>query len=372
MIKNYLKMLAIGSFVLTSCSQDETLETSVEMNLTATANTESTNLDVLETPALFTHNDFKFKISSLVEPTSCATTPFNDVINASVSGNIDALGAQYYDIYTQIAQLYTFIDTDSQYFGADGEYTNYVNNRTRSLEKFWDMSNLITVRGQHNATLNDRDKIASVYLNFSTLTEAQAYGNADFFLAVNEASTFLNESPLLSFDGFASSADLIVIGDGLVQLASEAGVEDKIVWSGILAHEWAHQIQFDNTAVWYPNGAADNAPEATRFTELEADFFAAFYMTHKRGATFNWKRVEEFNELFFNIGDCQFTSPGHHGTPAQRMRAAEAGYDFAKSLQKNGKLLSADEVHESFLQYLNTTILTAPINPPANNSQVRR
>jgi len=358
MIKNYLKLAAISGLLLTSCSQDESLTTTQEVNLTATTQEEFDLYDAEFTaPSGSIHEDFDLITANAVEPTSCAPTPFSSVISELGYAGYDIYGYLYLGLYSQINQLSTFIDQDPQYFGAEGEYTNYVVNRTRSLEKFWDMEDLITVRGQHNATLGNRDKIIDVYLNFSTLTEEEASANADAFLEINELSTFLIESPLLSFDGFASSSDLIVIGDGLVELASEAGVEDKVVWTGILAHEWAHQIQFDNFFDWYPEGAADNAPEATRFTELEADFFAAYYMTHKRGATYNWKRVADFNELFFNIGDCQFTSPGHHGTPDQRMRAAEAGFEFAKSQKKNGQLLSANQVHFAFLTYLDSSIL---------------
>ncbi len=302
------------------------------------------------------HQDFIITDLNAVNPSECGSTPFNQAINESVQSNLDLLGLDYYDLYTTINRLYTFIDEDKQYFGAEGEYTNFIKKQQRSLENFWSMPNEITVKGQHNSTLNDRDKIALVYIVFAGLPEVVAYSNADFLLAVNEASTFLNESPLLSFDGFASSTNLIVIGDGLVELMVKSGVEDRVVWNGILAHEWAHQIQFDNYAIWYPDGAADNEPEATRTTELEADFFAAYYMAHKRGATYNWKRVEEFFELFFNIGDCSFTSDGHHGTPLQRMEAARLGFELAKNTFPKGKVLSKDEVHASFLSVLNEIV----------------
>ncbi len=299
-------------------------------------------------------------IQNAVVPSECGPTAFNNVINASIASNIDLLGQTYFSLYSQLNQLYTrFLDTDPQFFGNEGQYTQYMTKRTRSLENFWDMKNEITVRGQHNSTLGDRDKIALVYIVFAGLPEEVAYSNADFLLAVNNASTFLIESPLLSFDGFATSANLIVIGDGLVELASEAGVEDKVVWSGILAHEWAHQIQFDNFSVWYPIGAADNAPEATRTTELEADFFTGYYLTHKRGATYNWKRAEDFFELFFNIGDCGFTSPGHHGTPLQRMEAARKGYELAQSTFPKGKILSENQVHEAFINSLDGIVNNA-------------
>lgn len=52
-----------------------------------------------------------------------------------------------------------------------------------------------------------------------------------------------------------------------------------------------------------------------------ADAMSASFLTHKRGAAMNRKRVEQFLEVFFQIGDCAFDNPGHHGTPNQRMAA---------------------------------------------------
>ena len=98
--------------------------------------------------------------------------------------------------------------------------------------------------------------------------------------------------------------------------------------------------------IWYPEGVI------TRTTELEADYFTALYLTHKRGGTYNWKRVQGFFELFNKIGDCYFDDPNHHGTPAQRMRASEKGYELAQSIKVKGKIMTADEVHEYFLNDL--------------------
>lgn len=374
MFKNLFAISLVAGLVFTSCSNPES-EIIIKSNESKSS---QSNLQLLsieanlpENASQILTNDFPINIdlSGVVIPSECGTTPFDDALNASIGSNLDQLGLDFYQLYKQVNQLYArFLDTDRAFFGANNEYTNYVVKRTRSLEKFWDMPNEITVRGQHNSTLGDRDKLAETFFSFYgnfvdtdgngvpdtfiPLTLEEAYANADFLLAVNEASTFLIESPFLSFDGFATSNNLIVIGDGIVEIASDAGVEDKVVWSGILAHEWAHQIQFDNFFTWYPDGAADNAPEATRTTELEADFFTGFYLTHKRGATYNWKRTEDFLELFFNIGDCGFTSPGHHGTPLQRMEAARQGYLLAASAKKKGKILSADAVHDAFLNIL--------------------
>lgn len=370
---NKFILALLTAVLLTSCEKDvsnEVVGNSEELFTVAKA-TATTNSSELEKPTVviplnrnLLFSDNPFKLSQVVNPSECAPTLFNDVINQSVSSNYDALGAEWYELYAEMNFYYTLTDTSTPYFGANGEYTNLVKKITRSLEKFWDMPNEVSVRGQHNSTLNDFDKIVDILTFWYGLPEDLALSYADYFTNyINVESSFLIESPLLSFDGFAialegqlDQGDLIVIGDGLIELASEAGVDTKVVWAGIMAHEWGHQMQFNNNAIWYPNGAADNAPEATRTTELEADFMTGYYLTHKRGGTYNWKSTEEFLNLFFNIGDCSFTSNGHHGTPKQRMSAAREGYILAKNAKKNGHILDANTVHQYFLGKLDEII----------------
>ena len=371
MKKELKKLLFAGVSILTLATSCETEDHSDE----AIQNTQSSNLKVNNDLLIKSYSKEKLSIietkmvndfpdfESLVEESACSGTAFNVAANETFNEGYDVYAQLYYSTYAAINQYSTYLDNGPQYFGEDGEYTNLVKNRQRSLEKFWDMGNEVVVNGQHNATLGDPEKIAAVYRFLGYPAEIAA-ANAQAFLQINDLSTFLIENPLLSFDGFAtiltytdgSTKDLIVIGDGIVEVAVKAGVDDKVVWSGILSHEWAHQIQFNNFDEWYPEGAADNAPEATRYTELEADFFTGYYLTHKRGATYNWKSAQEFFELFFNIGDCSFTNSGHHGTPLQRMRAAEAGYELAKSAQKNGHILSQEEVHEIFVSTIDSII----------------
>ncbi|WP_282133564.1 hypothetical protein [Cellulophaga baltica] len=367
---NKIILSLTAGLLLASCQKDET-NVSIEesFNVAKSSATSKSNSSLeqlsptvrLEGIELF--NDNPFTISQVVTPSECAPTLFNTVIDESVSSNIDALGAEWYELYAEMNFYYSLTDTSEQYFGANGEYTNLVSKITRGLEGFWNMSNEVSVRGQHNSTLNDSSKVIDILTFWYGLPEEEAAIYADYFInVVNAESTFLIESPLVSFDGFAialegqlDQGDIIVIGDGLIELAAEAGVDSKVVWSGIMAHEWGHQIQFNNRD-WYPNGAADNAPEATRTTELEADFFTGYYLTHKRGGTYNWKKTEEFLSLFFNIGDCSFTSDGHHGTPAQRMEAAKQGYILAQNAKKKGHILDAEAVHVSFLEILETVV----------------
>jgi predicted metalloprotease len=138
-------------------------------------------------------------------------------------------------------------------------------------------------------------------------------------------------------------ADKIVMGDGIMAVYDDLGFGD-VAPQAILAHEYGHQVQFNKHF-----GLAAPAPEATRFQELNADAMAAYFLTHKRGATLNQKRVEEFLQVFFNIGDCAFTDPGHHGTPNQRLAAARLGFELADEAQKQGQIMSADDFQAKFL-----------------------
>lgn len=299
-------------------------------------------------------------MASAVDASPCGTTNFVQVQNfylGQLGNDLVPLfgvdGANYlFGLYMDLNFYYAYLDRGEQYFGADGKYTNFMVKRQRELERFWGMPNEVRLNGQHTATLNDREKLADIWelVGVGVDSREEAYALADQYMYYNSLASTLPESPFFALDGFATRGDLIVIGDGIVQMLNDAGIDEDIAWTGILAHEWGHQVQFDNTSSWYPEGAAEDPTAATRYTELEADFFAAYFMTHKMGATYNWKRVEEFFELFANIGDCAFDSTGHHGTPAQRLRAAQLGYELANSAHKQGHVLSADELHLFFTE----------------------
>jgi hypothetical protein len=296
-------------------------------------------------------------VNKAVEPSECGPTPFNSEIDKYIAefGELEFI---WYGEYAAINYLFTLIDDSKQYFGANGQYTGLVRSHEQNLEKFWSMPDEVKVNGQHNSTLNDRDKIAQVYIVFADLTEQEAYDAADEILAINKLSPVFIETPLLSFDAFASPSNLIVLGDGLMQVLSETGISNNVVYTGVLSHEWGHQVQFNNHLEWYGVEFEESipTPESTRAFELEADFFSGYYLTHKRGATYNWKNAAEFSYLFFNSGDCSFDSDSHHGTPNQRMAAARLGWIIAQINFRNGAILSADELHSIFMAAFNAII----------------
>ena len=226
------------------------------------------------------------------------------------------------------------------------------------------MKDEIQVKGQHAATLNDKEAILfaieSTIPDYPTAYPPFIYDSpeewADIVIANNKLSEVLPESPLTSSDGFAwtigGGLSGIVVGDGLIELVASVGTEEKIAWTTVLSHEWAHQVQYQYDYIAYWRSQFDNIPEGTRAIELEADFVSSYYMTHKRGATYNMKRIEQYLRNFFEIGDCGFTRNGHHGTPLQRMKASNLGNELAKSAQKKGKILSPEEIHMAFVEVL--------------------
>ena len=60
--------------------------------------------------------------------------------------------------------------------------------------------------------------------------------------------------------------------------------------------------------------------------------------------------------MFYQIGDCGFTSSGHHGTPNQRMKAAAFGFSVADEYLKQGLILTSEEFRNRFIAYYPTLI----------------
>jgi hypothetical protein len=239
----------------------------------------------------------------------------------------------------------------NQYFGINGEYTQILTKTFKDLKRFWNIqTDDIVMVAMHGSTLRDREKLIKTYMNaFVGIDQELAENLADGVLALlanypqlrngdHPLFTFNSVSiPPLDFPGIGLLPPKIVMGDGIMQGFTAIGFGD-VAPQAILAHEYGHQIQFQlgiNTD--------ELTAEASRETELMADAYSAYYLSHARGAALQWKRVKEFLQVFFNIGDCQITTPGHHGTPDQRMAAAEWAYNLANDTQKQGLILSSQQ-----------------------------
>jgi hypothetical protein len=299
-------------------------------------------------------------ILNAVAPSECGATELSSIVWKHFTELAsDDFAVENMDFYLFLQWNAVRLRIGTDYYGPNGEFTKYVEKEIRSLEKFWDMHDQIQVLGQHNETLNNREKLADIiwYSMQDLESREDVYWQVDEILFKNKLSPMLPDSPFFAADGFARPNNEIVLGDGIIEMFSETGLDKEIVWTGILTHEWAHQVQFDHFSNWYPSGYFDSRAEETRAIELEADFFSGYYITHKRGGTFNWKRAEQFFELFYQAGDCSFSLDQHHGTPKQRKQASYEGYLLAEAAKKKGLILSAQELHEYFVtEVLSSTV----------------
>lgn len=238
----------------------------------------------------------------------------------------------------------------NQYFGVKGEYSQRTTKTFKDLKRFWNIqSNGIIVGAMHGAMLKNRDKVIRIDMILYDDSPDVAAFWADLISELLQiVPQYRNgDHPIFTFNSFAQSAfnfppygivpDKIIMGDGIIQGFTAIGYGD-VASQAVLAHEFGHHIQFQLGLF-----GDEMSPEATRRTELMADAYAAYYLSHARGASMQWKRVKQFLQVFFNIGDCAFTSDGHHGTPAQRMAAAEWGYSVANNAQKQGHILTSQE-----------------------------
>jgi hypothetical protein len=249
----------------------------------------------------------------------------------------------------------------STYFGYNGEYTQRMNKTERDVKRFWDIkSDDIQVLAMHGTVLADPTRTVPTYEHeeFLGLSHATAttWAGAVQNIMLTEPTVNGGNHPLFTFNAFAISApeigipDKVVMGDGILDAYKVLGFDD-VALQAIFAHEFGHHIQYERDYLdEVPPGAVAPISEAelTRHNELMADAFSAYYLTHSRGAAMNRKRVTEFLQVFFQIGDCSFTSDGHHGTPTQRMRAATFGFNVADQAQKQGHILTAAQFHTLF------------------------
>lgn len=105
----------------------------------------------------------------------------------------------------------------------------------------------------------------------------------------------------------------VIVGLRLIQseLYRDGGVGLSI--PGILAHEYAHIVQFKF-----------GRHPATPVNELHADFLAGWYLA-RRG--YSYFTVGPAFQSFFSKGGYDFNSPNFHGTPQQRLTAIQAGFN---------------------------------------------
>lgn len=298
------------------------------------------------------------------------STPLIDFLIATINESIATEPDIFFTLIGLAADVVPSVDAilfeteaTPQFFGFTGEYNHRMTKVERDVKRFWDINSAdIQLVGMHGTMLLDVERVARVYEvafvndDGSPITHDQALFFAGIVRAALLQSVTMDGGnyPLFSFNAFAvptdgaSIPDKIVMGDGVLESYKAIGFDD-VAPQAVYAHEFGHHIQFQRGYFEDPLATSGDPPEQTRYTELMADAFSAYYLTHSRGAALNKKRVAQFLQVFFDIGDCAFDNPGHHGTPNQRMRAANFGFNVADQAQKQGHILTADQFHALFV-----------------------
>lgn len=290
----------------------------------------------------------------------CGATPLDAYVD-EIIGDVDFF-TLFILILTGALDMPTY---DALLFGTEGD-PDYalpgdakgLNKAFSKAEKFWDIdSSDIQLLGMHGEMIVDVDRAARLNEVLYGMSEQDAVEMAELIAEVVNDDPALagGENPIFTLNAFAFTADgetdpliasipdKIVMGEGIIDAMDAMGLGTHGA-QAILAHEYAHHVQFEEGL--FDSDLPDN--EATRRTELMADAYASYFSAHRQGLNLRKDVILKVQESFYNVGDCSFESPGHHGTPNQRLAAAEWGADLAISAQKQGHVLTVDELTELF------------------------
>ncbi|HOZ97208.1 MAG TPA: hypothetical protein PKY86_03650 [Niabella sp.] len=289
----------------------------------------------------------------------CSSTNFNDWVDNSIDDwdFIDYLNWYFFGDLPMYEALYFDNEEGGDYYGVNDEYYYRVEGTLSDLKKFWNKYPVRIQAVDMHGDLYDNIRYLTFVIQYlygispgnalDFATDLRAYfGQPQFdnynhpLFSLNAFAFYGNEEYIPGFESILGPlANKIVMGDGILMGIKGIGFDD-VGCEAIMGHEFAHQIQYKM------NYFGPNSPEGTRRTELMADAFSAYYLTHNKGKGMKGNRVSHFFEVFYNIGDCSFSSSGHHGTPNQRKKAAEWGYNLAQNTR--GRVLKVEQVFALF------------------------
>ncbi len=127
--------------------------------------------------------------------------------------------------------------------------------------------------------------------------------------------------------------------------------------AAVYAHELGHILQnkFVSTQLF----DLRNKDKSVVRAELHADFVCGYYAAFRKQKQPDWETVvQEITQ--FNFGDRNYANPLHHGTPAERWAAVQAGLQFGS----NGMGAKAPaEVANAGLRYVTSLVLDRTSQP---------
>jgi hypothetical protein len=302
----------------------------------------------------------------------CGPTGFSNYVDALIAPiDIDTLL-----ILLELGVL-DYATFDALLFGTPRNQEDYgnppafkapINQAFKGSQRFWDV-NLFDVQSlaMQNDMLADHDRVSRIIGVLFGVDEAEADEAATLVQEVLNSSPVLNggDNPLFTLNAFAFSAegetdpifqgipDKMIFGEGLTTALDALGLGTAGA-QAVVGHEMAHHVQFEQDLFDSPL----TGPEATRRTELMADGFGTYFVAHKRGLSFKGVRLHKAEQAFFEVGDCAFDNPGHHGTPNQRLRASIWGAGLAAKAKPPFRVIPSLTLADKFERQL--PIITRP------------
>ncbi|MFB7220878.1 hypothetical protein [Streptomyces sp. NPDC056227] len=295
----------------------------------------------------------------------CQNTALRDYQGTLLQGaNFELLFFLYFlgvfDMPTYDA-LFFGSESKSNTFGVNSEYTNELTSEGKDLKKFWDINSddiqIVPMHGGEVFSSPERlAPVVSLMYGIPKENNEAALALAKLFIYVINLEPVLQggDNPFFTLNAFAYTekgdpnpagiSDRIVMGDGILEALKAVGLGDTAP-RAVLAHEFGHHVQYEDNLI---DNTTLTGPEATRRVELMADAFGTYFLTHSRGEALNAKRVLGSEKSLYEVGDCSFTSPGHHGTPNQRFTAASWAASVADDAANQGHILPSLKFDELF------------------------
>ncbi|GAA3484946.1 hypothetical protein [Streptomyces yanii] len=311
----------------------------------------------------------------------CSTTDFREWARGQIA-QIDPASWDWYQngflglSPDLLIQYWTLMKTPTNphdtALGPNGANTNELARTFTNLQRFWDVDTskvgLVSLDGK----VLGPDASADRQYVYDGLSKISPLGALFLKLGVEGglSSGRLNgfpggvDNPMFSLNAFAidpshagdSQATLetlgitrrVAMGQGILQMWNELGL-GRVGGRAVMAHEFGHQVQYSDNL--FETDITDEA-EATRRTELMADALGTYFTVHKLGESLNKAYTLQDLQTFYNVGDCGFSNPGHHGTPNQRYRSSAWAADLVKSADDQGHILPSLTVADSFEKVL--------------------
>lgn len=227
-----------------------------------------------------------------------------------------------------------------------------------AAQNFWDVQlNNVQLMAMHGDVMTDENRVAATVEYMYGVGPADATDIARDIISIVKSDPGLKngKNPLFTLNAFAFTGegdpdpvirklkDKMVFGDGILKALKALGL-NKVGPKAVLGHEMAHHVQYEDDLF----DSDLTGAEATRRTELMADAFGTYFVTHKKGLGFNPNQVLQTQQSFYDVGDCSFDSDGHHGTPNQRRAASAWGAAVVAYSNNPNKVLPSLKLDAKF------------------------